>query len=76
MSDAHEVPGTGHRSPCGVPVADDPLGLGDGIEPFTAPLTAVTVLAPGDEGLAAAQVIADAVDRLAGPVAGWHRASA
>ncbi|MFR0367504.1 hypothetical protein [Streptomyces sp. MCC20] len=74
--DAHEVPDAGHQPPAGVPMADDPLGLGDGTELFTAPLMVVTMLPPGAEGLAAAQVIADAVDYLVDPAAGWYRAYA
>lgn len=43
-------------------MADDPLGLGEGTELFTAPLMVTTMLPPGPPGLEAAQVIADAVD--------------
>ncbi|MFE9769454.1 hypothetical protein ACFYPC_33880 [Streptomyces sp. NPDC005808] len=57
-------------------MAYDPLGLGDGTELFTAPLMVVTMLPSGPDGLEAAQVIADAVDYLADPAAGWYRACA
>jgi hypothetical protein len=74
--DSHGVPDAGHQPPEGVPMADDPLGLGDGTELFTAPLMVVTMLPPGPEGLDAAQVIADAADYLVDPDAGWYRAYA
>ncbi len=74
--DSHDDPAAGHEPPAEVPMADDPLGLGDGTELFTAPLMVVTMLPAGPPGLEAAQVIADAVDYLVDPDAGWYRACA
>ncbi|MFD8725309.1 hypothetical protein ACFV2H_47070 [Streptomyces sp. NPDC059629] len=74
--DLYDVPDAGHQPPAGVPMADDPLGLGNGTELFTAPLMVVTMLPAGPPGLEAAQVIADAVDYLIDPDAGWYRAYA
>ncbi|WP_055614488.1 hypothetical protein [Streptomyces phaeochromogenes] len=44
--DLSDVPDAGHQPPEGVAMADDPLGLGDGTELFTAPLMVVTMLRP------------------------------
>ncbi|MFD3622427.1 hypothetical protein ACFWWT_46240 [Streptomyces sp. NPDC058676] len=45
--DLYDVPDAGHQPPEGVPMADDPLGLGDGTELFTAPLMVSPCCRPG-----------------------------
>ncbi|MDF3141075.1 MULTISPECIES: hypothetical protein [unclassified Streptomyces] len=74
--DSRGEPAAGSPPPAEVPMADDPLGLSEGTELFTAPLLVVTMLPPGPEGLEAAQVIADSVDYLVDPNAGWYRGRA